>query len=147
MQIKIFWIFRFFQEIKFGFFLVQVMGSLGVVTKMINGLSVNKIDVLGIQPGFLYSQMLINGFLTILDLTIDLFWLNSLTIMSFFENIFDMTKDLLMIRFVLMLSIVLAIVQCLKVLTHLFLVLLNVVWPLVFGNTRLILILIVELKD
>jgi len=123
------------------------MGSLGVVTKMINGLSVNKIDVLGIQPGFLYSQMLINGFLTILDLTIDLFWLNSLTIMSFFENIFDMTKDLLMIRFVLMLSIVLAIVQCLKVLTHLFLVLLNVVWPLVFGNTRLILILIVELKD
>jgi len=147
VQIKIFWIFRFFQEIKFGFFLVQVMGSLGVVTKMINGLSVNKIDVLGIQPGFLYSQMLINGFLTILDLTIDLFWLNSLTIMSFFENIFDMTKDLLMIRFVLMLSIVLAIVQCLKVLTHLFLVLLNVVWPLVFGNTRLILILIVELKD
>ena len=47
MQIKIFWIFRFFQEIKFGFFLVQVMGSLGVVTKMINGLSVNKIDVFG----------------------------------------------------------------------------------------------------
>jgi len=123
------------------------MGSLGMVTKMINGLSVNKIDVLGIQPGFLYSQMLINGFLTILDLIIDLFWLNSLTIMSFFEDIFDMTKDLLMIRFVLMLSIVLAIVQCLKVLTHLFLVLLNVVGPLVFGNTRLILILIVELKD